>query len=519
MRTPERDAWHQAAIDEIQAHHDNETWTLVDGPKNAKIIQGRWVFTTKRTAQGTKHKARFVAKGFSQTAGVDYQETYASVLTQTSLRLLIHLAVTFDWPLCQKDFTTAYLNAHLTLPIYMFQPEGFLAPGGGAKKVCRLNKALYGLKQAGRAWQHSLFDTLQELSFKQSKKEPCIWFKRTSSYIIIIGVYVDDLVITGSDNNQLERISNELGKRFKMKHLGDLHEFLGIRATRIQNGITLDQTTYIEQIIDQFGMADAANISTPMDATYHTTLDDEKEDKYPTREAIGCLTYIANATRPDISFAVNNLARNVSHPTKRLWNAIKRIIRYLKATKTIGLTFRRSDLTLEAWADSDFAGDIEDRKSTSGWLLAIGGNTVAWKSQKQKLVALSTTEAEYIAASEASKEAIWLRDLLQELKLAENKLTLLNQDNQSAIFLEKNHSVKQRTKHIDIKYHFIRELVQQGKLTIRYCPTQEMTADIFTKPLSKQPFTKHRNQLMNITEHSHHQNIQTHHRVLSEEEC
>ena len=383
MRTPERDAWHQAAIDEIQAHHDNETWTLVDRPKNAKIIQGRWVFTTKRTAQGTKHKARFVAKGFSQTAGVDYQETYASVLTQTSLRLLIHLAVTFDWPLCQKDFTTAYLNAHLTLPIYMFQPEGFLAPGGGAKKVCRLNKALYGLKQAGRAWQHSLFDTLQELSFKQSKKEPCIWFKRTSSYIIIIGVYVDDLVITGSDNNQLERISNELGKRFKMKHLGDLREFLGIRATRIQNGITLDQTTYIEQIIDQFGMADAANISTPMDATYHTTLDDEKEDKYPTREAIGCLTYIANATRPDISFAVNNLARNVSHPTKRLWNAIKRIIRYLKATKTIGLTFRRSDLTLEAWADSDFAGDIEDRKSTSGWLLTIGGNTVAWKSQNR----------------------------------------------------------------------------------------------------------------------------------------
>lgn len=520
MATPEREQWHQAAAAEIQAHKENNTWTLVDRPKNAKVIKGRWVFSKKHTAQGKKHKARFVAKGFTQTAGVDYHETFASVLTQTSLRFLIILAITFGWPICQKDFTTAYLNAILTLPLYMFQPEGFAETGGGARKVCLLNKALYGLRQAGRAWQHALFDALHELEFQQSQKEPCIWFKRTSSYLILIGIYVDDLVITGSDSDQLEKISNELGKRFKMKHLGDLREFLGIRATRTVDSITLDQTTYIEQIVKQFGMTDAANISTPMDATYHTTLDDEKEDKYPTREAIGCLTYIANATRPDISFAVNNLARHVSHPTKRLWNAIKRIIRYLKTTKTIGLTFRKSNLALEAWADSDFAGDLHDRKSTSGWALTIGGNTVAWKSQKQKAVSLSTTEAEYIAACEASKEAIWLRDLLQELKLAENKVTLLNQDNQSAIFLEKNHSVKQRSKHIDIKYHFIRDLVQQGSITIRYCPTHEMTADMLTKPLSKLSFTKHRDTLMNIVKNnSDDQNLPDSHRVRSEEEC
>jgi hypothetical protein len=360
---------------------------------------------------------------------------------------------------------------------------------------------------------------LTDLGFKQSEKEPCIWFQHTSAYLILIGVYVDDLIITGSDNEQLKRISNELGKRFRMKHLGDLNQFLGIRFKRTPNGITLDQTNYIDQIVKQFGMKDAAKISTPMETAYHKMPTDELDDVYPTREAIGCLTYIANATRPDIAFAVNNLARNVSKPTKRLWNAIKRIIRYLKTTRDICLTFRRSDLTLEAWADSDFAGDITDRKSTSGWLYKIGGNAISWKSQKQKLVAMSTTEAEYVSASEATKEALWLQDLLQELKLAKGKVTVLNQDNQSAIFLEKNHSVKQRSKHIDIKYHFIRELVHQGKITIRYCPTQEMTADIFTKPLSKQLFTKHRDTMMNLTDHNHSHQQQTHHRVLSEEEC
>jgi hypothetical protein len=519
MTMPDAKQWRQAAEQEMKAHHDNNTWTLVDKPPNAKVIKGRWVFTKKKDQDKEIHKARYVAKGFSQTAGIDYHETFAAVLSLTALRLLIVLAVTFGWDILQKDFKTAYLNALLLIPIYMQQPEGFAQQGGGRHLVCLLNKALYGLKRAGRAWQHALFDLLIHEGYQQSKKEPCIWFKRNSPNLItILAIYVDDLLLTGNDSHEIKRISSAMGNAFRMKHLGKIKQFLGITATHKKDGITLTQEHYINEILKKFKQTKTKGADTPMQLTYqHDDLEETNGD-YPIREAIGCLNYLANATRPDIAFAVNNIARHMTKPTKRLWRAVQRVIKYLAITSTIGIHYsNKTNLDIIGHCDSDFAGDTKDRKSTTGWTYAIGVNTVSWKTSKQPAVTLSTTEAEYYAACDAAKEALWLDHLLHELNLHSDKRPLLHQDNQGAIFIESNHCLQQRTKHIDIKYHFIKDLVKEGKIKIKYCPTKKMTADILTKPLPITAFTQHRNHITNTV----HNDNQEHRDdgVTIEEEC
>jgi histone deacetylase 1/2 len=270
MKLPDADQWLAAAQQEMQAHDDNKTWSLVPKPLHAKVIEGRWVFTRKRGPDSVQHKARFVAKGFSQTAGVDYDETYAAVLSLSALRLIIILAVTFGWNILQRDFKTAYLNAILMIPIYMRQPAGFEKHGGGQHMVCLLHKALYGLKQAGRAWQHALFDLLRDQKYQQSKKEPCIWFKHDSdcNTITIIAIYVDDLLITGNNKSEIKRITTVMGNTFKMKDLGEIKQFLGIMAIHESNGITLTQEHYTKEIIRKFKQEDCKGASIPMAATY-----------------------------------------------------------------------------------------------------------------------------------------------------------------------------------------------------------------------------------------------------------
>ena len=312
----------------------------------------------------------------------------------------------------------------------------------------------------------------------------------------MIGIYVDDLLITGADQEEIEKISHRLGSAFKMKHLGELQEFLGIEARNIPNGIKLTQQKYTEEIVRKFGQEKCKKTETPICKTYQDEEDIQTND-YPIREAIGCLTYLSNGTRPDISYAVNNVSRHVSKPTKSLWRAIQIIVKYLKSTPEIGLKYEKGSTEITGWADSDFAGDTSDRKSTTGWIFKIESNTVSWKSKKQKSVTLSTTEAEYLAASDAVKEAIWLQDLSVELGILQEKYAHLHQDNQEAIFLENNVSNKPPTKHIDIRYHFVREQVQQGRIKISYCETSNMMADILTKPLPERAIKRHRSTITN----------------------
>ena len=482
---------------------------LNETSRTCKSNQGRWILTKKTNLDGTiRYKARFVAKGYSQILGIDYQETYSSVLAITSFRLLVLIAVNSGWQVHQKDFRTAYLNAPLLTPIYIEQPEGFVKQGND-HKVCLLNKALYGLKQAGRAWQEALFNLIKNQDYHQSQKEPCIWYKNKNEKITIIGIYVDDTLITGDDEKEIEKITKTMEKNFKMKDMGKLQEFLGIQATYTKTGIKLNQSNYTKKLIKKYGQENCKHEKIPMPKAYEPDPQVEFKDNYPIREAIGGLMYLANTTRPDIAFAVNNVSRHVTRPTKSLWIAIQKIIKYLKSTSTKGITYTQGTFEIKCWADSDYANDKEDRKSITGWIIKVGDNTVSWKSKKQASVALSTTEAEYMAASDAVKEIIWTQDLLFELNMIEKKLAVLYQDNQGAIFLEKNNSNTQRTKHIDVRYHFIRQAIHDGRIEIQYCPTEAMIADIFTKPLPPPTFERHRDSLLNDDKTENEENCAT----------
>ena len=420
MSRPDSHLWQQAALEELKSHEKHNTWTLTNLPPNAKTIKGKWVFSKKKQLDGsTRYKARFVAKGYSQIHGVDCTDTYASVLAYSSLRLLIFIAVNKSWKIYQKDFKTAYLNAPLLTPIYIEQPDGFVKQGAN-DKVCLLNKALYGLKQAGRAWQAALFSLIKSQNYQQSQKEPCIWFKIDKDNLVLIGVYVDDILITGGDDDEIQRMSNKMKSTFDLKDMGEMKEFQGIEIIYNRNGITLSQAKYTKLIVRTFGQEHCKMTETPMSTVYE---DDQREcnEKYPIREAIGCLMYLAKATRPDIAFAVNNVSRFVTKPTRNLWTAIQRIFKYLNSTLEIGLTYTRGKFEIVGWADSNYANDRQDRKSTTGWAFKIGTNLISWKSKKQSSVSLSTTEAEYMAASDCTKEAIWLQDIMYELHLISTK--------------------------------------------------------------------------------------------------
>ena len=496
MNSPESANWLQAAKIEMQAHKDNATWTLIDPPKNCKPIKGKWVFTKKTMNDKLTFKARFVARGFTQKLGIDYEETFSSVLTYTSLRFIISIAGSEHWKMYHKDFRTAYLNAYLTEPILMYQPTGFVQQGA-EQKVCILNKAIYGLKQAGRAWQITLFKTLTQNGLQQSKNEPCIWFQESKKKFIMIGVYVDDLIVTGNDEEKMKYISETLHKNYKMKDLGQVKKFLGIEITKFKNKISLTQKSYIHETIKKFRQENCKPEPTP---TIGGDMSDGNiaENNLPIREALGALMFIANATRPDISYIVNKLSRHVSTPTAQLWKGIQRVLKYLKGTEGFGLTYDcgRPRDNLIFYADSSFADDATDRKSTTGWISLMGGNVISWRSVKQKSVALSTTESEYMACCDATKEAVWIRNLYQEIFGIMSKPVTIFQDNQSTIFLAKNDVVKRRTKHIDLRYHFVREQIQKGIIEIIFCDTENMTADILTKPLGKHSYQRLRDKIV-----------------------
>ena len=254
----------------------------------------------------------------------------------------------------------------------------------------------------------------KQKAYKQSIKEPCIWYKHQNTKLTLIGAYVDDLIITGDDESEISKLSITLSKNFKMKNLGELHEFLGIEVLKTSTGILLSQRKNCKEIVKRFGQDQCKPTWIPMTTVYDHAHDPQSDgsdeqksrqfaDKYPTREAIGCLMYLANATRPDIAHAVNCVSRYVTSPSKALWIAIQKILKYINTTQNHGLHFSRGPVTIQGYADSDFAGDKNDRKSTTGWIFKLGNNTISWRSAKQKAVTLSTTEAEYMAASDAAK--------------------------------------------------------------------------------------------------------------------
>jgi hypothetical protein len=496
--------WQSAMQKEYQSLVENNTWKLTPLPEGKNLISSKWVFKRKRNADGSvaKFKARFVARGFSQVEGVDYFETFAPVARFTSIRATIALAAQKGWKIYQMDVDNAFLNAPVEEEIYVEQPKGMEVQSPNEEKlVLKLLRALYGSKQGSRNWNSVLHHFLISHGMTQSTADPCVYTKSNQRHqLTIVTVYVDDLIITGDDEQGIRSLKNALNGRFKMKDLGELRWCLGIEVNRTDTGIEINQKQYLCSILQRFGMDQSKPVSTPADPNTKLTKNDcpqnpTEENKMraiPYRSAVGSLLYAAVATRPDISTAVRDVARFVSCPGEQHWVAVKRIFRYLQGTLETKIRFSGGSATtvLSGYSDSDWGSNTDDRRSNTGYVFMMANAAISWQSKAQPTVALSSSEAEYMALCSAAQEAIYLRRLFADLGSPQDDPTMIYQDNQGCIAMAHNPVHHSRTKHIDIKFHFVRERIAAGEIKLEYIPTENQVADILTKGLHGPKFTK-----------------------------
>ena len=485
--------------EEMHALHESETFTLTELPEGRKAVGGRWVYTIKEDSQGSKiHKARYVAKGFSQIKGIDYNETFAPTPNVASIRMLMQVAAQYDLILHQCDYKSAYLNAPIDEEIYMEQPEGFEVKGeNGERLVCKLHKSLYGLKQSGRNWNNLLHSILVENGFIQSQSDNCVYTKFTENETIILLKWVDDVTIAANNENVMCKTKKILQNRFKMKDLGEISHFLGIEFEQGPGYVKMNQKRYIQKVLERFNMTDCKPRATPSEQKMDWSCDSNPADERKYREAVGSLIYLMMCTRPDICWIITKLSQHLSNPLECHWLAVKHVFRYLKGTIDHELVYRKSgeDLSVIGYSDADWASNPDDRRSISGYCFSLTpkGPLISWKSRKQTSVALSSCEAEYMALASAVQESLYLIQIMKDIdKRYQSNPALIFEDNQGTIALANNPVSRQKSKHIDIKYHFIRSELKNGKFVMKYCPTHDMLADIMTKPSTKFQLQKFR---------------------------
>lgn len=483
--------WLQAVSEEIKAIEQNKTWKFVKLPPGKRAISSRWVFRLKKDGDGNpeRYKARLVVKGCSQKLGIDYTEVYAPVARLTTVRTLMSVINEENLYAKQLDVKNAFLHGTLEEEIYLKTPDGI---NGRKNLVCKLNKALYGLKQAPRVWNARFDNFVKQIGFQQSPHDSCLYTQVENKSKIFILLYVDDIILAGNNIEKLHEVKSELKMEFSMTDLGELKCFLGIKIDRNKETMFLSQSSYVCKLLRRFGTSDCKGVKTPLEVKVNeesnSTLDEIGEIK-PYKELIGCLMYLTLTTRPDISAAVNFYSRFQSCATEKEWKGLKRVLRYLKETLNYGLVYKRQGLPpLVVYADSDWAGS-SDRKSTTGYLLEVYGNAVSRTTRKQTTVALSSTEAEYVALACAAADLFWLRNVLKDLVVPIEEPITMYEDNQSCIFLLNKWEHK-RLKHIDVKYHFVRDLAMKGTIEVKYIPSEEQKADLLTKGLTKTAFER-----------------------------
>ncbi|KAK1437640.1 hypothetical protein QVD17_03434 [Tagetes erecta] len=491
--------WQDAMVAEMQAIERNQTWQLVHLPPGKNLVGVKWLFKTKPgvDGQGVRHKARLVAKGYSQQHGIDYQETFAPVARFETIRIILAVAAQMGWEIHQLDVKSAFLNGDLTEDIYVSQPEGFVVKEK-EDMVYKLNKALYGLKQAPRAWNDKIDSYFLGHGYERSLNEPSLYVKRSSGgNIIYVCLYVDDIICTSSCDNMIKEFKQGMEEAFEMTDVGKLKLFLGLEVQQTKDGIFLGQEQYAKGLVSKFGVKDSKEEVTPMNCNEKLQLDDEadKANEEQFRSLVGGLLYLTHS-RPDLAYAVSLISRFMQSPSKIHMGAAKRILKYVASTTKFGIWYKRSqEIDLVGYSDSDWASCVDDRKSISAYVFTLGTGVVSWRSKKQTTVALSSTEAEYISASGATCQALWLRRILEDLGYNIDKATVIYCDNKSAINLSKNPVTDGRTRHIDIKYHFIREMIGKGLINLRFCRTHEQVADVLTKSLSREKFVHFRHNL------------------------
>jgi hypothetical protein len=496
IRSPNAEKWKDSMDAEYETLMGYRTWNLVERPHNVNIVGNRWIYRIKRDNLGqiNKYKARLVAQGFSQVPGLDFNETYSPTIRFTTIRLILALACKYNLEVRQIDVKGAYLNGILEDDVYMRQPEGFVQPGK-ENLVCKLYKGIYGLKQSGRVWHHTLKSELGKLGFTPGDADTTVYFKfGEGGNIQLSGWYVDDGLLAANSTESMDRMINDIRGSFDIQDLGEPDRLVGIRISRNRElgTIHISQPSFINTIAKRFEITSGRSVISPMDQNSDLRVATNADDTIdvPYASLIGSINYCAVSTRPDISYATNKCAQFTSQPTLEHWEAAKRIIRYLLHTKEHGITYVQDGAGVEGYAhnlagftDADFAGDVNDRKSTTGWIFTFNGSPISWASKKQNLVTRSSMESELVAGSIASAEGIWLIRLGKDFKHEFSPIPLFT-DNQSFIMFSNNDVSNNRTKHIDTHYHYTRDQVIAGTIKLHYIPTLDNPADILTKPLS-----------------------------------
>ncbi|BBG98890.1 Disease resistance protein CC-NBS-LRR class family [Prunus dulcis] len=487
---------------------------IIPTPPNVNPVGYKWVFTRKRNEKNeiSRYKARLVAQGFSQRPGIDYMETYSPVMDTITFRYLISLAVSEKLEMRLMDVITAYLYGELDTDIYMKVPEGFRLPEAARNKPrgmfsVKLRRSLYGLKQSGRMWYNRLSKYLLKEGYTNDPICPCVFIKKSESGFAIVAVYVDDMNLIGT-SEELQRTVNYLKREFEMKDLGKTKYCLGLQIEHNANGILVHQSTYTEKVLKRFGMDKAHPLSTPMVVRsldikkdpYRPKGDDEiiLGPEVPYLSAIGALLYLAQCTRPDISFSVNLLARYSSAPTWRHWTGIKHVLRYLRGTTDMGLFYSSESTNAQSiigYADAGYLSDPHQGRSQTGYVFTCGGTAISWRSTKQTLVATSSNHSEILALHEASRECVWLRSVIHHIRSTcalpstTDTPTILNEDNAACIAQITGGYIKgDRTKHISPKFFYTHELQKSQEIKVRQIRSSDNLADLFTKSLPKYTF-------------------------------
>ena len=520
--------WQEAIKAQLNALRANGTWEEVVPPKDANIVTSKWVFKPKLNPDGSldKLKARLVARGFSQAYGVDYENTFAPTARFDTLRLFLAIVALEDLECHQVDVNNAFTESFLKEVIYMSPPPGVEVAKGRALRILR---SLYGLKQAARDWHEKCITELIKLGFQQCAADPCLLVNYQRGIMLLL--YVDDIAIASKTVKEIQWFKSEFFKIFKVKDLGEISKILGINVTRnrAQRTLRIDQSHYLKEVLKRLHMMKAdkhKRTDIPMngyDGLRPAGPDDERIDQQSYQQAIGSLMYAAIHTRPDIAFTLGRLSQYLSDPAKHHGQALKALLRYLRSSINLGITYGASgssgSVNLVGYSDSDYAADRSERKSILGYVYMFANGPVSWMSRKQKSVATSTTEAEYMAMSSCVKEGKWIAQMLRDLNLVKYLGDSLNRieikenqkhqstsptqlvpvqhlaDNQAAITLVKDAHIHERSKHIDVAYHHVRDLYKRNLIRVDFIPSKDCYADGFTKPLPKDAFQRFVKQL------------------------
>ena len=444
--------WKEAIKSEIDSILQNHTWELVDLPPGSKPLGYKWIFKRKMKTDGTidKYKARLLIKGYKQKEGIDYFDTYSPVTRITSIRMVLAIAALRNLEIHQMDVKTVFLNGDLDEEIYMEQLEGFVAPEQ-EKKVCKLVKSLYGLKQAPKQC-HQKFDSVVLVNgFKINECDKCIYVKNTVNGYVVLCLYVDDMLIVGSDDEMIKSTKAMLSTRFDMKDMGLADVILGVKILRTSDGLVLSQSHYVDKILDKFSNDDSGVARTPIDVNLHMSKNrGESVSQLEYSRVIGSLMYLMSCTRPDIAYAVSKLSRYTSNPNGDHWKGIVRVLRYLRYTCDYGLHYTIYPAVLEGYSDANWISDVKNSKSTSGYVFTLAGAAISWKSSKQTVIARSTMESEFIALDKCGEEAEWLRNFLEDIPRWPKPVTaiFIHCDSQSAIGRAQNVMYNGKSRHI-----------------------------------------------------------------------